>query len=427
MLNVACVLNSFGFPWNKLGKLYKEEISIFRKSSEDITSRLSACKNRGFNNIMVTGISLAFPRLLGGDGDEIDSLLDHLKRVFVDCDLASCVDSNVNVWYEICRKIRVFYNLGCEKGEIGDLMGKSKDRFLKYPEDVLVQKVEYFCRFGVKKENVGLLLLQSPEILSFDLETPVISIMGILKHFGLNDEELKPVAQNYPYIFGRNKMVNLPHSMRALNLHQWFFDRIKNGNHNLLANYALDDPDEDIDKEFKESLNKIQSSRTPFYTMNKLNFLHGIGFGQNILTIKVLEHMHGTSSELQDRFDCLLGTGIKFSKLCMIIRLAPKIMNQKPETLEQKVNFLCQEMDASLDYLNVFPAFLCFDLDNRIKPRYRFHKWLTENGLCAREYSIASIVATSEKNFVARLHGIHPAAPKHWFECFLDRKPNRSH
>lgn len=96
--------------------------------------------------------------------------------------------------------------------------------------------------------------------------------------------------------------------------------------------------------------------------------------------------------------------------------MMPKILNQKPEILEQKVNFLCQDIGSSLGELNIFPAYLCFNLENRIKPRYRFHMWLTDRG--AQKYSIASIVATSEKNFIARIYGIHPAALKHWFECF---------
>lgn len=150
--------------------------------------------------------------------------------------------------------------------------------------------------------------------------------------------------------------------------------------------------------------------------MNKLEFLHAIGFGENALTIKVLTDLHGTSSELQERVDCLLRYGIVFSKLCSMIRMMPKILSQKPEILQQKLNYLCEDMKSSLQYLDIFPSFLCFNLENRIKPRHRFHMWLTERGFCKQEYSIASIVATSDKSFVARLHVIHPDAPKLWVD-----------
>ncbi|XVF33590.1 hypothetical protein REPUB_Repub17cG0181300 [Reevesia pubescens] len=429
VLDAACALSGFGFPWNNLGKLYKEEVSIFRINSKELKAKLVRIKEYGFNNISVIGICLAFPYVLRGVGEvdgAVDALLDDLKRVFVDFNLGSCVEANVDAWYEICRKMRVFYDLGCEKGKIGELMGRSKDLFLQRPEEVLVKKVEYFCRFSVRGEYVGLLILRRPEILDFDLETPVISVMGILKHFGLSAKERDSIAQKYPYVLGRNKMANLPHVMRALSLHEWLFNKIKDGNHQLLANYAISNLDEDLDRDFIDNLGRIQFSRTPAHTMEKLSFLHGIGFGENSLTMMVLAHVHGNSCELQERFRCLLGTGIEFSKLCRMIKTTPKVINQSPETLERKVNFLCHEMGVSLDYLDIFPAFLCFNLENRIKPRYRFHKWLTEKGLCTRNYSIASIIATSEKSFVERLYRIHPDAPKEWFENFSYQKPSIS-
>lgn len=420
VLNAACALSGFGFPWNMLGKLYSEDVSIFSNSSAELTSRLSQFKEYGFSNLSVVGLCLAFPHLLSGEGKlggDIEALFDDFKRVFTEFNLGSCVEGNVDACYEVCRKMRVFYDLGCEKGKVGELMSRQKNLFLQCPQEVLVQKADYFSKFGTEKGEAGLLLLQSPEILNLDLETPVISVLGFLKHFGLSKGKLESVSQQYPHVLGRNKMVNLPHLMRALDLHDWFLKMIMSS-HELLATYAISDPDEDMDKGYLNGLESIQSSRTPTHTMNKLNFMHGIGFGENALTIKVLSHLHGTSSELQARFDCLLNRGIKFSKLCKMMRMTPKIMSQNPESLEQKVDFLCQDMGSSLQYLDIFPAFLCFNLENRIKPRYRFHVWLIESGLCAKGYSIASLIATSEKSFVARLYGIHPAVPKQWLECF---------
>ncbi|KAE8696834.1 RNA-binding KH domain-containing protein isoform 1 [Hibiscus syriacus] len=427
VLDAACALSGFGLPWNRLGKLYKEDALIFRVSSKELKARLCRIKEFGFsNNISVIGICLAFPCVLRGVGElecEVAALLNDLKRVFVDFDLGNHVEANVDSWYEICRKMRMFYDLGCEKGKIGELMGRNKSLFLRHSEEVMVRKIEYFCRFLVRKEDVGLLILRSPEILDFDLETPVISVMGILKHFGLNADERNFIAKEYPYVLGRNKMANLPNVMKALNLHEWLFNKIKDGNHLLLANCAVSDLDEDFDMDFRDSFERIQFSRTPIHTTEKLIFLHRIGFGENSLTMKVLAHVHGTSAELQERFDSLLGMGITFSKLCKMVQTTPKVLNQSPETIARKLNFLRYEMGVPLDYLDIFPAFLCFNLEKRIKPRYRFHKWLTENGLCTRNYSIASIVATGEKSFVARLSRIHPDAPKHWLESFSYQEP----
>ncbi|KAA8520459.1 hypothetical protein F0562_014715 [Nyssa sinensis] len=425
VLSVACALSGYGFPWNRLGKLYKEEISIFGEDPKELSKKLRRFEDYGFNNVTIIGICLVFPYVLSGKcklGGEIDALLDDLKRLFIDFDLVSFVEGNVDAWYECCRKIRVFYDLGCEKGKIGELMGRNKNIFLEHPEEVLIKKAEFFCRLSVTNGDVGLMLLKKPEILNFDLENPVISVLGFLKHIGLKAQELESIAQKYPYVLGRNKMVNVPCVMRALDLHEWFLGKMKSGTHHLLGSYVVGNYDETLDIDFRDSLERIQSSRTPIHTISKLNFLHGIGYGENKLTIKVLAHLHGTSCELQERFDCLLRSGIEFSKLCRMVSLSPKILNQKPEILEQKVDFLCQDMGSSLQYLDVFPAYLCYDLEKRIKPRYRFHMWLMEKGLCTKKYSISSMIATSEKNFIARISGIHPAAPKLWLGMFLKQK-----
>ncbi|KAM1157163.1 hypothetical protein ACFX2B_027574 [Malus domestica] len=289
LLNVATELSRFGFPWNMLGKLYEEEISIFSESSEVLKARLSRLKECGFSNHSVVGMCLAFPYLLAVEGEPGGdaALFDDFKRVLVEFDMEYCVEGNVDAWYDVCKKVRVFCDLGCGKGKIGELMGRKKDVFLTCPAEVLCQKSRYFCRFGVRKEDVGLFLLQSPEVLNFDLETPNISALGLLEIFGLNVKEIEAVIEKYPHVMGKNKMANLPHVIRALDLHEWFFTKIKN-EPQLLENNVISDFDEDIAKEFGEGLERIQSTTTPIHTMRKLDFMHSIGFGENTLTLKAL-------------------------------------------------------------------------------------------------------------------------------------------
>lgn len=428
VFDAACALACYSFPWNKLCILYKGDVSIFSKEPCELEERLSHIERYGFGSTAVIGICLAFPYVLGvksGFLDEIDMLFDDLKRVFLDFDLASSVEGNVDAWFEICRKIAMFYELGCEKGKIGELMGRNKSIFVDYSEEVLAEKIDFFCRLDVNKEEVGLLVLSKPEILSFDLEARVISTIGFLKHLRLGVNRRKLIAQTYQYSMGRNRIANLPHVLRSLDLSEWFFDRLKNGGHGLLGNYVIGS-DEDFDEDYAEHLQKIQASWTPFHTLHKLNFLHGIGFGENKLTMKVLSLLHGPGDELQERFDCLLLGGINFSTLCKMITVSPKFLNQKAEFLEQKLKFLFLDMGLSQEELCGFPSCLCYDLEKRIMPRCLFHKWLREQDWCPYEYSLSSIVATSDKMFMARISGIHPDAPKKWFDSFLKKNDSIS-
>lgn len=423
LFNAACALYGFGVPWNMLGMLYKQEKTIFDKDPCELQEIWSKyMEDYGFTSSSLIGICLVFPHVLS-NGDS--ALLNDLKRVIIDFNLINDVDGKVDSWIDICRKIRLFYNSGCKKYDVFEMIGRSKSVLVEYSEEDLSEKIEYFCRFDVTKEEVVSLLLSRCEFFEFDLKTPVFCVMELLKHFGMDKQHLNSISEKYPYVFGKNRFTNLPHVMRALNLNQWFFDNLKHGGHHLLKNYPIINSDQDFDEDFAESLVRIESSRVPIHTKSKLQFLHGIGYGENGLTIKVLKHVHGTSSQLKHRFECLIHNGMEFSKLCKLISLSPKILNQQSEILEKKVKFLCKDIGSSLDYLDVFPAYLCFDLEKRIKPRYKFHTWLMENGLCERHYSLASIIATSERSFVARIYRIHPAALKRYLEIFMNQDHNK--
>lgn len=416
VFDVACALFEFGFPWRRLGKLYRDEIRVFRLDTGVLLERLLMVRCCGIDTATTIGICGVFPQVLC-DGD-VELLLEDLKMVLLSFDEVDFPVRNEDMWTEVCRKIKLFYDMGCKKGSIGKMMCECKFIFVDYAEEVLAQKMDYFSKISVGRRNVAMLILEYPEILAFDSETSDFSVVGFLKHFGMGDKDLRSIIQIYPYIIGRNKIANLPHVMRALDLHNWLFDQLKKGKCKLLCTYVLKGIGEDVDEFYKDGLEKIRFVRLPAHTMTKLKFIHGVGFGENSLTMKLLPSLHGTGSDLQNRFDCFIELGAEFSKLCRIISRTPKILNQKPDVIIEKVDYLFNEIGLSISTLYQFPAYLNFDLDNRIKPRYRFHAWLALKGVSKKVFSLASIVASSEKTFIARSSLVHPAAPKHYLECF---------
>ncbi|KAL9245249.1 hypothetical protein vseg_018923 [Gypsophila vaccaria] len=426
VLEAAFCLAGFGFPWGGLGRLYLEEVSIFRRNDKFLRGRLDGLVSLGFENQQVVGICLVFPGLLKGEEvgfeGEFSPLLDDLKRVLLDFDLGKSRVHNVDAWFEVCRKVRFFYDLGVEKGEVGKLIGESKCDLIDYPEAVLVEKVDFFTRLGLEKVEVGVLLLSNPSVLSIKIQDRFITVSGILDHFGLPKKKLLSVKQSYEYVFGRNKMVNLPNILRAMDLHEWFCHRMKCGYHSLFDSYELSSPDDGVDEKYVRNLESVKSLRLHNHLFAKLDFLHEIGFGENGFTVRLSVVVHGTRSELQDRFDFLLNEGIEFSKLCEIISRAPKVLGQDIDNLRKKIDFFVKEIGLPLNYLQSFPPYLVYSLEQRIKPRYRFHVWLTEQGWCTKKYSLSSMIAISNKTFMERISRMHPTAPQMWLEKYGNRK-----
>ncbi|KAH9603049.1 hypothetical protein KSS87_006284, partial [Heliosperma pusillum] len=426
VLDAACCLAEFGFPWDRLGRLYVEEVLIFRKKPEFLKGKLDGLVSSGFCNQQIVGICLEFPGLLKeeevGLNSDFDALLDDLKRVFLDFELESCMLGNVDVWFEVCEKVKVFYELGVAKGEFGKLITNSKCIFTGYLMEDLVEKVEFFSRLGVEKSEVGVLILTNPKILSIKINDRVISVSSILDHFGLCEKKKILVEQKYKYVFGRNKMVNLPSILRAMDLHEWFFHRMKCGYHELFANYDLSSPNDGLDEKYVQNLENLKSVRMHSYSLSKLIFFHGIGFGENSCTIKLVASARASSSNLQKRFDFLLSEGIEFSKLCNILSRVPKVLNQEIDSLKKKLDYLVNKIGLPLDYLDEFPSFLRYKLETRIEPRYKFYLWLIDQGWCNKKYALASIVAASNKDFFSRLSCIHPSAPQLWMEQYGNKK-----
>lgn len=352
---------------------------------------------------------------------ETERLFCDLKIVFVDYGLDGCAGDDVELLLRFCRRIRLFYDMRSGKGDMGELMGRNKRIFVEIEESVLAQKLRFFVKLGVRTEDVGAFTLKNAEIFDLDLENPEILIPDYLMRLGLSKEKIDSLMKRCPYVMGKNKLGNLPGILKALDLDKWFFSKIVDGKnlHFLSPSFAYADScDNELETEFMQDLKRIKLVKQHHFVEVKVEFFLSIGFGRNKMTSKAIGLVSGNKELLQERFDCLIEMGIKYDMLCRMIIAAPKVLNQCKNMLRQKVNYLCHDLGYPVEYLNNFPAFLCFDLENRIKPRYKILSWLRDNGLVKKPFAPATVLANSEKRFIFNLSCIHPAAPKQWLECF---------
>ncbi|XP_072983540.1 transcription termination factor MTEF18, mitochondrial [Typha latifolia] len=428
LLAAVSALVHFGFPWAHLGLLYHGDPAVFRADPDCLLTRLRALESRGLHRACAIAVCLAFPAALVRDADlnsDLDLLLGDITCFFAEFDLKG---NNVDAFLQLCQKIRVLYDTGAEVGTMGELMVRNKKIFLKIEKSALAQKLGFFARLGMKREEVGRFVLQNPEILELDLDNPSISMPGYLRHIGLGLDEVAEIAWRYPYVMGKNKLGNLPGSLRAVGLTEWFLCKIVDGNYHLLYADFVSSTSHDakIESEFLLGMEKARIDKKEPFVDNKLEFLLGIGFGKNKITSRAVALVNSTRYQLQERFDSLLEIGIGYPTLCRMISATPKLLNQSKEMIQEKVYYLCNDLGYSLEYLDSFPAYLCFDLENRIKPRYRILNWLQEHGLLKKPFAPATVLANSEKRFMVNLYNAHPAAPKQWLECFSSRS-HRDH
>ncbi|XP_074591983.1 transcription termination factor MTEF18, mitochondrial-like [Curcuma longa] len=428
LLAAVSALVHYGFPWTKLGLLYREEPHIFSSDSDRLVSRLRSIEARGFHRACIIGICLAFPSALSADADpsgEIDHLFQYLNKVFLNFDLSDSVpENNVDIFLHVCRNIRVFYDLDSKKGTMAELMCKNLRKiFLELDDASVSQKLKFFIKLGMDATEAGHFILKHADIFNIDLETPSILMPEYLKSIGLHKDNVAMLSWRFPYVMGKNKLGNLPATMKAMNLHDWFLGKILNGNLHYLSSESVlaGSHDTALDSGFCQGLERLKCAKMEEFLDKKVEFMLSIGFGENKLTLRSISVLKGPNDQLQERFDCLLELGIKYSMLCRMVNAKPLILNQCKDTFHEKVNFLCNDLGYSLEYLETFPAFLCFSLENRTKPRFKMLERLKELGLLKKHPAPSTMLSNSDRGFMTFLYSVHPAAPKQWLECYSSR------
>ncbi|RRT44234.1 hypothetical protein B296_00040166 [Ensete ventricosum] len=184
--------------------------------------------------------------------------------------------------------------------------------FVIVDEAVIAENLKYLTKLGMEEQKVGPFILGCPDLLGFDLENPSVAMPEYLNRGGLDKNEVTSLSQRYPYVMGKNKLGNLPGMMRAMDLHSWFISRIWDGNYHYLSSSFVSAAPHDtaIESGFLQGLDRVKRLKEQFVD-NKLEFLLGIGFGENKITVRTFSLINSTKDQLQEHFDHLLEMGIE--------------------------------------------------------------------------------------------------------------------
>jgi hypothetical protein len=103
-----------------------------------------------------------------------------------------------------------------------------------------------------------------------------------------------------------------------------------------------------------------------------------------------------TSCEnLQNVIGLFLSYGLTYADILAMSKKHPQILQYKCGALEEKLEFLIEEMGRGVRELLSFPAFLGYNLDERIKHRYEVKKLTTGEGM-----SINKLLSVSDDRFL---------------------------
>ena len=91
---------------------------------------------------------------------------------------------------------------------------------------------------------------------------------------------------------------------------------------------------------------------------------------------------------------CLVQTGLDYNVVSSFIKQVPMVPNQTKHALEKKIDCMTNFLGYSVNSLEEFPAYLCYDFE-RVKLRFRMYIRLREKGAAKPKVSMGTILACS--------------------------------
>jgi hypothetical protein len=109
---------------------------------------------------------------------------------------------------------------------------------------------------------------------------------------------------------------------------------------------------------------------------------------------RFLKTFRGRGNQLQERMGCLVQTGLDYNVVSSFIKQVPMVPNQTKDALEKKIDCMTNFLGYSVNSLEEFPAYLCYDFE-RVKLRFRMYIRLREKGAAKPKVSMGTILACS--------------------------------
>ncbi|KAK4777328.1 hypothetical protein SAY87_017515 [Trapa incisa] len=267
--------------------------------------------------------------------------------------------NNVNITKAVClkpsREIKRLIDFLGDYGGVNLIM--KRPVFLNYDlDEQLVSRVEFLLQLsGGDRDMTGSVFRKLPAILRYSVEHMEGHVEFLRSFAGLSDSEIFRIILVYPNMISASKD-------RKLQPRIEFLKQCGLGPSEIFKFLII----------------------SPLYLglsyegnlIHKLGLLVKIGyrFRTKELTVAMGAVTRTSCQNLQKVVGLFLDYGFSCSDIHAMSKKHPQVLQYNPISLEEKVEYLTEEMGRGLEELLSFPAFLGYRLDSRIKHRYQAKK-----------------------------------------------------
>ncbi|KAK1559393.1 hypothetical protein Q3G72_013943 [Acer saccharum] len=353
------VLCNYGIARSKIGKIYKQAMEVFRYDFGVLPSKLQAYEELGLNQFFISKVIVCSPYLL----------IEGVNAKFVEV-------------------LTILKSMGIELSWIeGNLLEQDS-----YNWSTIFSVLRLFSKIGFSEEQLGGLIRQHPRLIFEGSGNQ--KCLTLLLEIEMELYEIGKIIRSHAMFMGSLTLKKPSTLLSLLNV-----GRMR------LCEHIQENPLE---------MKKWVLGEKERSQMLKTKFLIDVGFAENSNEMeKALKVFRGRGGELQERFDCIVKTGLDRQDVCKMIRVRPRFLNQKKSDIELKIDLLVNGLGYPVSHLVTFPAYLDFTVQ-RIILRMSMYNWLKDQGVEEHMLALSTIIGSPQKVFIQRIVNQHPEGPQVW-------------
>ncbi|KAK0584410.1 hypothetical protein LWI29_012850 [Acer saccharum] len=406
LLNNYYVLCNYGIDRNKIGKIFKEAMEVFRHDFGILPSKLQAYEELGLHRSFIGKVIVFSPQILIGDSNvEFVKVIEILKNMGLGFSwIEERVKSNPCNWRMMFSFLNLFSQFDSDEKPLSRLIQQHPGLLLEGSGDRALTLVGLLLKFGFTMNEILPMFLQFPEIQVGKFVSNLRQCVQFLNEIEMEMEEIVNIVQSHPILLGSCTLKKTDSLLTVLNVGR-----------KRLCKYIQENPEEIKKWVMGTKVEQLpRSGEKEMSQMLKTKFLLDLGFVENSKQMeKALKLIRARGGELQERFDCIVKAGIDRKDVCRMITMTPHILNQTKDIIKMKIDFLVNEMGYPISFLTLFPSYLTYTV-LRIKLRFAMYNWLKDQRVVDPKLTFITVTTCSDVTFLTRYVNLHPKGPQVW-------------
>ncbi|PIN20009.1 hypothetical protein CDL12_07334 [Handroanthus impetiginosus] len=401
------VLCNYGVPRNRIGKIYKEAREVFIYDYGVLQSKLRSFENLGLKQSLVVKIIASSPYLLKGDLDlDFIVFLEKLKNVGIEYSLLEehISEEDLYNWKCMLKLMCLLGDWGLTEKKLGEVIKHHPDLLLEKSGQIAICLLGFLLKFGLMQNDVLSVFLEFPDISVVKFSNNLCQCYKFLVEIKMPVQDIGRMFVSYPTLLGSCELKKVKSLLATLNCGL-----------NRLCQMIKDDPYVLKQWVLGVRVGRLQEpNRILRVRMMKTKFLISLGFVEKSREMeRALKVFRGKGVELQERFDCLVSTGLSREDVIEMLKVSPQILNQSKEVIQTKIDFFVRELGYPVSALVTHPALVSYTIQ-RVKLRLLMYKWLKDEGAVRPDLALSTLMSCSEEIFMKNYVNSHPRGPEFW-------------